>query len=323
MIAIGLAVLSCSAEAPKLAPLHTEVPEIVKDTTEVVSFSRDVDILFVVDDSGSMGDDQANLGRNADLFTKAIFNNQGYDFHIGVTTSSMNPRFEPEYGVGGKLHGAVKFVTRTTPFREDVLRKNLQPGSTGDGVERFYDPIHAALTAPLVNGVNKDFFRPDATLVIIIVTDTDDFSHVTGLDFYKFLLGLKGGDPDKVIVYAAYVSSTDKKCPYGDVQRGILEGLFKEAKAKTFSLCDVDFGKKLAALADDVIERVGTVLYLSRPPLKDTIVVTFGSQTIPNDVHKGWVFDPSRNALIFAKDIDLKPEPSGTNIQVKFEAAKY
>lgn len=318
-----MVLVSCSGESPKLVPFVPAKLEKVNDLSELVSFNRDVDILFLIDDSGSMGDDQANLGRNADLFTQTIFQTQGYDFHIGVTTSSMAPRSTPNYGVAGLLHGAVKYVTASTPNREAVLRSNLQPGSDGDGVERFYDPIHAALTPPLVNGANAGFFRPDATLVIIIVTDTDDFSHVTGHDFYKFLLGLKNNDPAKIIVYGAYVSSVDRTCPAGDVQRGILEGLFLEAKAKTFSLCDPNFGAKLAGLASDVIDRVGSVLYLSRPPSKDTIVVTFGSQTIPNDREKGWVFDPARNALIFATNIELLPEPDGTKIQVRFDAAVY
>jgi hypothetical protein len=63
------------------------------------------------------------------------------------------------------------------------------------------------------------------------------------------------------------------------------------------------------------------VLYLSRPPQPDTIFVTFGSQTVPNDPKKGWVFDPVRNALVFGDEIDLKEEPQGTQVEVDFTAA--
>jgi hypothetical protein len=44
---------------------------------------------------------------------------------------------------------------------------------------------------------------------------------------------------------------------------------------------------------------------------------------IPNDPKKGWVYDPTRNALVFGEELDLKPEPTGTQVQVSFTAAKY
>ena len=316
-VVAGMLVLSCSPESPKLVEMPVVVKERVKNTGgDKVTFSRSVDILFVVDDSGSMGSHQQSLAKNVALFTQAIIANQILDYHIGVVSSTMSSQ-------GGVLRGSPNYVTRTTPNAATVLQANMQPGTSGDTDEKFYEPIKAALTPPQVGGVNAGFFRPDAYLAIVIITDTEDWSNVTGKDFYQMLLNLKRGDPTKVLVYAAYSSSKDTTCGHDDAQRGILEGLFKESNAKTFGLCDPDFGVKLGALGVDLVSKIGSVLYLTRPPQPDTISVVFGTQTIPNDPKKGWVFDPFRNALIFGEDIDLQPEPPGTEVEVSFTAAQY
>src|SRR5205085_9381823 len=49
-------------------------------------FNNQIDILWVVDNSGSMNPYQTNLTNNFSSFINN-FQNKGYDFHISVTTS--------------------------------------------------------------------------------------------------------------------------------------------------------------------------------------------------------------------------------------------
>lgn len=326
-VAIALA-LGCAAESPKLVPLPLVKTERVKDSGGTkVSFTRAVDILFVIDDSGSMSEHQADLAANAALFTQGIIANQILDYHIGVVTSNMDsPLWNPKPGETwkGELWGTTKWVERTTPSAASVLNSNLQPGTSGSGNEMFFTPVEAALTNPLMSGANLGFYRSDAYLAVIFVTDAEDQSSMSAKDFYKFLLNLKGGDPNKIIAYGVNIPSTDKTCNRSGESLPVkLEEFYKLANAKTLGLCDKDFGMKLAELGADLVRRVGTVLYLTRPAQPSTITVTFGSQTIPNDPRTGWIYDPVRNALVFGDEMDLKPEPPGTQVEVDFNAASY
>ena len=318
----------CAAESPKLVPLPVAKPERVRDVSDIrVSFQRAVDILFVVDDSGSMSTHQQNLAKNIGLFTQGMKANQTLDYHIGVLTSNMDyAPWRPVAGYGwkGELNGVTKYVSKLTPNADQELAKNLNPGIDGSGTEAFFTPVQAALTAPLLTGVNKGFYRPDAYLAIVFLPDADDQSRVSAGVFHKFLLGLKGGDPDKIISYGVYIPSTVSNCTRsGEPIPRKLEEFFKLTKGTTFGLCDADYGMKLAELGADLVRRVGSLLYLSRPAVPETIKVTFGSQTIPNHPDLGWIYDPTRNALIFGEQIELLPEPTGTEIEVDFIAAEY
>jgi hypothetical protein len=263
-----------------------------------------------------MGEHQTNLAKNVKLFTKAILANQLLDYHIGVVTTDMDLPNR-----SGRLNGVPNFVTRTTPNGAAVLEANLQPGTNGSGTEKEFDPIVAALSAPIVSRDNAGFYRPDAYLAIILITDEEEQSNMSVKDFYSFLLNLKGGDQSKLIPYGVFLPKGNPACASGDQVK--LEEFFKLVSAKTFGLCDVDFGDKLAGLGDDLVRRVASILYLTRPAQPDTITVTFGSQTIPNDPKKGWIYDPGRNGLIFGDEIDLQPEPPGTQVEVDFISAEY
>lgn len=334
-LSLGLAVLTgvgvtagCSPESPKLVPLPEAKPERVRDTSGIkVSFNRSVDILFVIDDSGSMSSHQFNLANNIGLFTAGINGNQVLDYHIGVLTSNMDwPPWltVPGYGWKGELNGTTKFITKTTPNALRELDANLKPGIEGSGTEVFFTPVQAALTPPLVNGVNAGFYRPDSYLALVFLTDADDQSRLTASDFYKFLLNLKKGDPEKIITYGVHIPSNVSTCPRsGEPLPKKLEEFFKLTNATSFGLCDPDYGLKLAELGADLVRRVSSILYLSRPAQPHTIKVTFGSQTIPNHPDKGWIYDPSRNAVLFGEEIELQPEPAGTEIEVDFISAQY
>jgi len=327
MTVVGL-ITACSPESPKLVPPPEAKPERVRDTSGIkVSFNRSVDILFVIDDSGSMSGHQFNLAKNIGLFTAGINANQVLDYHIGVLTSNMDSppwRPAPGYGWKGELNGSTKFITKKTPNASRELETNLKPGIDGSGTEVFFTPVQAALTPPLVNGANAGFYRPDSYLALVFLTDAEDQSRLSASDFYKFLLNLKKGDADKIITYGVHIPSNISSCPRsGEPMPKKLEEFFKLTNATAFGLCDADFGVKLAELGADLVRRVSSVLYLSRPAQPHTIKVTFGTQTIPNHPDKGWIFDPSRNAILFGEEIELLPEPTGTEIEVDFVAAEY
>src|SRR5690349_494813 len=81
--------LSCSPKNPKahIIPDNTE-EKVVQDNTQV--FDPKVDILFVVDNSGSMGTHQQNLSANVSKFTQAFIKGSILDYNIGIVTTDMD-----------------------------------------------------------------------------------------------------------------------------------------------------------------------------------------------------------------------------------------
>ena len=318
-------VVSCSATDPKLVPLPAKKEEKIVNTGEKFNFNPKVDILFVVDDSGSMESKQANLIHNIQLFTAGLAANQIMDYHIGVLTSSYQDFQKGAKGGDGLLVGPPYYVDRQTPNALQALSENLHVGTSGSGTEKFFAPVMAALSQPLVTGANAGFYRDDAHLAVIFITDANDQSpNVSAQDFYDFLVGLKHGDKAKIISYGIIIPSTDTVCDRSSEDPPVkTEEYMRIAGGTVFGLCDIDYGQKLAGLAIDLGKRVGRIMYLSRAPDVSTIVVTYGSATLPNDPKTGWIFDPLKNALIFGTEIDWKSQPIGSQVEVNFTAAQY
>jgi hypothetical protein len=170
--------------------------------------NRDVDILLVIDDSGSMADKQNSLANSFPNFVNQLAQIEGGlpNVHIGVTSTDMgtktsgSPTPAPTIGVVGQggcadrgkngimtVNGAnvtgafvsdIKLPdgTRQTNYTgtlADVVGTMVRLGATGCGFEQ---PL-AAMKAALANNPNNaGFLRPDALLAVLFLADEDDCS---------------------------------------------------------------------------------------------------------------------------------------------------
>jgi len=328
---LAICLAACSPEASKeyIKP-EMQKTQVTQDPNAQY-FDPSVDILFVVDNSGSMGDHQTNLASNISLFTNQIAQNSILDYHIGVVSTDMDYCYYPPCSnQDGALVGDVtKVVSNSTPNLVQVLSANLLLGTGGSGKEQSFAPIEAALTPPLVNGANAGFYRPTATLAVIFITDAEDQSSVSPQQLYSDLLKMKNGDAKKVLGYGVIVPTTEQNCPRDEpdvtpVRIETFLGLVQNGKKQgnILSLCAPDYGQRLADLAKDIVEQVGSVIYLNRLPNVNTIQVTYGSAPLPKDADKGWSFDPARNAIVLGKHIDWNSQPSGSRVMVNYDVVK-
>ena len=150
--------------------------------------SAAVDILFVIDDSPSMADEQEQLGIwSSKLFEVLSGSGELPDLHIAVTPSGVPiPGIAQCNGTGGSLFvgGA---VLKETPFIRDVagaagrernydgtltatFAKMARVGDKGCGYEQPFKAARLALSS------SKQFLRDDALLLVVFVTDEDDCS---------------------------------------------------------------------------------------------------------------------------------------------------
>jgi hypothetical protein len=171
-----------------------------------INLNRDVDILFVVDDSGSMADKQQNLRDNFPNFINVLNTIQGGlpDIHLGVVSSDMgvlatDGQLGPNLpGTGGctmrgddgrlQTSGAAvtgTFIsdiknpdnTRSTNYTGDLSSVFGQMAGLGAGGCGFEQHLHAMKRALEPNNTANDgFIRDNAFLAVIFLADEDDCS---------------------------------------------------------------------------------------------------------------------------------------------------
>lgn len=162
----------------------------------VGAFNSKVDILWVIDNSGSMQTSQENVVTNMNAFIQD-FSTKQLDYRMAVTaTDAYKVQFNGKHDcstfrdgirttssctkVSGKPYSGVFVMTPSTPNLLDVFMINVSLTDDvnnlgGSGDERAFQSIMRTFEEPN----NAGFLRPDAFLSIIIVSDEDDFSHDT------------------------------------------------------------------------------------------------------------------------------------------------
>ncbi|MBZ5711975.1 hypothetical protein [Nannocystis pusilla] len=217
---------------------------------------KKVDLLFVIDNSGSMADEQINLVNSFPDFVSEmqtqLSNTDSY--HVGVVSSDGN-----NYnGAGCQMHGGL--INRTgganssnatcTPYAggknwmseaDDLQTKFACAGQVGTGGDGNEQPMYAMLQAvqPQHNApgaCNDGFIREDALLVVVLITDEEDDHEVQACqqlpqsgspgepgDWYTGLVAAKG-DVETNIVVLSLIGPTNPMCPALDKCNGGITG---------------------------------------------------------------------------------------------------
>lgn len=311
VIILCAALLSCSPASP--TRVLNPAAEKITDLTE--TFNPQVDILFVVDNSGSMSMHQAKFSDNVTSFTQE-FIKQNLNYHLAIISTDIYDK--------GEFKGSPSFIENSTPDGLDKFANNIQLGTFGSGTEMFFDPIVKAFHPDNVNGINKDFLRSDSVLVVVLITDTEDqSSNHDAKKTFDFLAKLKGSAKNLmgygVIIPSTY-SITCERDEYKPTQLENFLGMFQNSGNNILGLCDADYGNQLAQFSKDIAQLVGNTIFLKRLPVLKTIKVNFGTQEIEPDAEKGWSYDIQRNALILGSKLELTEQPFGTKVSVVYES---
>lgn len=149
-----------------------------------------VDVLWVIDNSGSMSEEVARLQDSFDVFINE-FVKLGLDYQIGVTTTDM-----VDVAQSGRLQGATKIITPATADPVAAFLANTNLGSSGSADERGLDAAKAALTDPLISSENAGLVRggADTVLAVVVLSDEDDASSMSASAFSAWLESYRG-DP--------------------------------------------------------------------------------------------------------------------------------
>ncbi|MCG3172095.1 MAG: hypothetical protein GMKNLPBB_00240 [Myxococcota bacterium] len=267
----------------------------VQEPTDRADFFRQraakVDILWVIDSSPTMKDEQEKLAANFKSFI-SFMESSGVDYQLGVTDMDLQTP-----GRQGALQGSTKIITSSMQNREALFAANVKLPSTGNADEQGFTAAVRALTPPLITGVNKGFLRPEAALFIIFVSDEDDKSPGPIEHYYRFFEQLKGPGNENIISISGIVIPFGG-CPQGTQVGARFSDLAKRTGGLQGNLCASDFSKDLESLgfsAAGLKERFP----LSDAPEPDTLRVEVdGKQVDP----PAWSYQADKNVVVFARN---------------------
>ena len=185
------------------------------------------DILFVIDNSGSMAGKQVQMARSFGTFVQVMPDWFAYDrFHVAVITTGMESEgCQPcneavtdscinETGEHGRFQSLFdidfpsdcKVVDRDNLdcfYDEDTGRGTALVGTSGCKYQRGLAAMKQALQSPLLGTWNSNFLRQDATLQVVVISDGEDCGEVgevteniPGVDEKICSYAAKGVGPD-------------------------------------------------------------------------------------------------------------------------------
>ena len=257
--------------------------------------NKEVDVLFVIDDSCSMEENQRRVAENFDSFIDAA-DARDVDFHLGITTTDtfLSP---------GELVGPI--VTRDTPDFKEEFKNQAAVGVLGSGFETGLEAMQAALDeADRGNGFNADLIRPTAALVVIIVSDEDDQSFLSPAQYANNLAQrtLNG-------VLPAVVSGQENGC---SSSAGIADPapIYEEfldffGNGISASIC-ADWGTTLAALGGEAFGLRRAFRLALRPAADPAPIVTINGNVT------------SAYTVVGSDVIFDQPPPEGAVIRVDY-----
>ena len=346
----GAVVLLSSFGCEKSKPSFSLLPDSETFFQNSGAVSPKIDLLWVIDNSGSMHNSQVNIANNFSSFI-SDFSNRNYDFRMAViATDAYRELYTGSTTVSlFKSAAGTSILTPNTFNLTSAFISNIMVGITGYGDERALQSIKVAMDNPANNGL----LRPDSYFAIIVVGDEDDFSH-DGSDYIKdqysaytdpnhvkynvakghtiekyveYLETLTGssGATKRFSVNSIVIKNNDTNClsqlTGGGQEYGIRNQSLAEATGGVVaSLCE-DFSIELQKISQNILT-LSTQFFLKREPIPESIVVTVDGVVIPSmdsnpgPLTGGWKYNPDTMSIMFYGDYIPK---AGAQISIDFD----
>ena len=262
-----------------------------------------LDIIFVIDNSGSMSIFQQELSNQMTAFMN-VFLTTGADFHMSFITTDRTYL---------QCSGVVCWIDAAFATPVDWAQGIISQISVGGSAfERGIQMAHGALLNTDYDtgaGPGTSFWRDGATLVVIYVSDEPDFSAGTWTNYTGFFDTLKPSVD--MTRHFAVIGDHPAGCSWsnGIYHRSVGYGsgyynMTQRYNGEWYSICASDWGNQMQDLASTVTIR--TTFALDEPdPIEASIIVSVNGQAAA-----GWTYDPVTNAIVF--DENSIPEPSQT-----------
>lgn len=285
---------------------------------EVEKSTPSTDILFIIDNSGSMADNQRTLRKLAKNFLGGLGETS---FQI---TAISTDRSDPLQEV------ILTNNTSNVLFEFEKLMEIF--GDTGDPSELVFSRLIDFSRVPF----SSLFMRKGNPLEVVVLTDEPEQSDRMNIYVSNVLARFK--EIDKKL----HVSSIIPVVENGECDSntsplpGFMDEFFDIAKLTSGNIIDLcakgnSFKSEYTQLARDIAARAAKVPTI---PIKsyqfkevisfDSLEVSYGSQIIPaGHLNEGWVYNSDENTIYFGDHIKLdQNQPVEAKFSIKYDVLK-
>lgn len=314
----------------------------IKQSFIVSPMEKKIDMLFVVDNSGSMSNEQTILRDSFASFI-AHFQTRLLSFRIGIITTDSVSTTLAGFKTGGP--GSLvsygendRVLTNNTPNLTTQFAQNVKVGTSGDGGEMG---IHTATLALSPQNTdpgkpNENFLRPDAFLSILFISDEDEstkpdrndyvkyYSDIKKARFDAFRAALERVKPNKLglvrtdaIVKPSGTVGPDgvDTCPTGFVVGSTYSELAPLYGGNTTSICS-NFSSRLIQLGADIATQVQTQFVLEKK-LHQMEQVVLNGKTLNEGTE--YTYNAEANAVtIIGSAVGLLENTASSTLEISF-----
>ena len=260
------------------------------------------DILWIIDNSGSMRTFQTRLSSNMSNFMSYINMTGNTNFRMGFITTDDHILVAP-------------YIDNNT-HNVNIVASNIVDsiGTGGSGTEKGLEKANQALSYFASTG---EFIREEAQLIMIFVSDEYDSSPLSTSDYINSYLSYKS--IDKIKAYAV-IGDPPSGCHSSNGMWNVNAHFGVEYYdvaswfgGTWYSICDYDWSTNMTNLAQDITIK-STFELEEHDPIVNTIEVYVNGQLLT----EGWSYDPAENWIRF----DANNIPTGGQT-IRIEYATY
>lgn len=251
-----------------------------------------VDLLLVIDNSGSMAGYQALVAARFDELREWLVEAE-VDYHIGVVTTTIERPYTNEYcssedideiPPAGHLHKDT-FMTPETEEARTTFADLVAVGICGSAGEKGLEVARIALSPELVGpgGANERFIRQEASLSILFVSDEQDQSAEPVAHYVNDFYQVKGARSRDVFNASALVVTDTEDCILPAVGSSVGSRYVAAAEmtgGAIANLCNTNFIDTMAEVSR-VASRLRDTFLLSDTPNPATFEVVVDGEVQP------------------------------------------
>jgi hypothetical protein len=264
----------------------------------------DVDILWVIDDSGSMEDNQTALANNLSTFI-TNFLKFDVDFKMAITTTDGTKKHN------GIMVGDANALTYSAAKANQAkfisnFKSLVQVGTQGSGIEQGLKCAKS-----FFDRYSSSFLRTDANLAIVFISDEEDQSDLKVDEYVSYYKTLKK-NPGMVKTYSIV---TQKLLPDQQWESiGLRYNYLSNKTAGYIGDLDKNFYTTLGEIGTNITSLVDSFIIADAPYLGKIQVLVNGVE-----IKTGFTFNAKTRAITFnSQNIPI----NGSNITVKYQVVK-
>ncbi len=335
IIILVLTTLSCSKSTSYSYYQNIQALEVDKNLypLSLLESDKNIDVILLIDNSGSMNSIQQNVIRNSRIFLEQFAKQPFINWKIGLI--STDKADAPYLGFDTSFDWTLidsrdpSSFDRTVAQFQDAVSKF---GTSGDSTEYVFYNVKRALDNYDGHTPSKPaFLRPNSHLVVIMITDETEQSEqgfgpaYNAPVFAKTMSQYIAGN--KILRFYGALNRVDLQgcnmpgdsIPYAGSQ---FETIINLTKGFNISACIDDFGSELAKIGKDIASLVGLPsLLLKQRPMADTIKVSYKGKSLPSGRKEDggiWFYEESTNTINFYS-MDFVEDPMKDAFKIEFD----